>query len=154
MSKGGNLLLNVGPDGHGAMPPEAVSNLRKVGEWLKVNGSAIYGTKPWHIDHEGNSALKMGGTEHRKKAKLNFNFGNDDFWFTKKEDKVYAIALARPEGRSILVKSLINEPIDKIRLLGQKSFLHWGLTPSGVEVQLPAFMADGIGYALEVTLAD
>ena len=96
----------------------------------------------------------MGGTEHRKKAKHNFNFGNDDFWFTKKEDKVYAIALARPEGRSILVKSLINEPIDKIRLLGQESFLHWGLTPSGVEVQIPPFMADGIGYALEVTLAD
>ena len=40
------------------MPPEAVANLREVGKWLKVNGAAIYGTKPWHIDHEGNLSLK------------------------------------------------------------------------------------------------
>ena len=154
VSKGGNLLLNVGPDGLGKMPPEAVSNLRKVGEWLKSNGDAIYGTKPWHTDHEGDSALKMGGTEHRKKAKLDFNFGSNDFWFTHKEDKVYAIALARPEGRNILVKSLSSEPVKKIRLLGQESLLDWEKTNAGVEVQLPAFMADGIGFALEVTLAN
>jgi alpha-L-fucosidase len=154
VSKGGNLLLNVGPDGRGVMPREAVSNLRKVGEWLKVNGAAIYGTKPWHIDHEGNSALKMGGTEHRKKAKLDFNFGSDDFWFTQKDNKVYVIALARPEGRNILVKSLINEPIDKVRLLGQVLSLDWEKTNSGVEIQLPAFMANGIGFAIEVSLKE
>ena len=96
----------------------------------------------------------MGGTEQRKKAKLDFNFGSDDFWFTLKENKVYAIALARPEGRNILVKSLINESIDKIRILGQVMYLDWKKTDLGVEVQLPDFMADGIGFVVEVTLED
>ena len=96
----------------------------------------------------------MGGTEHRKKAKLDFNFGSDDFWFTQKENKVYVIALARPEGRNILVKSLINEPIDKVRLLGQVLSLDWEKTNLGVEIQLPAFMADSIGYVIEVSLKD
>ena len=106
------------------------------------------------FEHEGNSELKMGGTEHRKKAKLDFNFGSDDFWFTQKENKVYAIALARPEGRNILIKSLSNESIDKIRMLGQVIYLDWKKTDLGVEVQLPDFMADGIGFVVEVTLDD
>jgi alpha-L-fucosidase len=154
VSKGGNLLLNVGPDGMGIMPPQAVANLRTVGEWLQVNGDAIYGTQPWRIDHEGNSALKMGGTEHRRKAKLDFNFGSDNFWFTTKGDKLYAIALARPEGRKILIKSLNDAPIRKIRMLGQRLYLNWEKTDAGVEIELPAFLAEGVGYALEVSLSD
>ncbi len=43
-SKGGNLLLNVGPTAEGLFPPESVERLRAIGEWMKVNGEAIYGT--------------------------------------------------------------------------------------------------------------
>jgi len=43
-SKGGNLLLNVGPMGDGRFPPESLDGLRGIGEWMRVNGSAIYGT--------------------------------------------------------------------------------------------------------------
>ncbi len=44
-SKGGNFLLNVGPRGDGTIPPESVERLHAMGEWLRVNGSAIYGTQ-------------------------------------------------------------------------------------------------------------
>jgi alpha-L-fucosidase len=44
-SKGGNYLLDVGPTGQGVIQPEAVNILQQVGDWLKVNGEAIYGTK-------------------------------------------------------------------------------------------------------------
>jgi alpha-L-fucosidase len=44
VSKGGNLLLNVGPKPDGTIQPEFVTRLEAMGEWLKVNGEAIYGT--------------------------------------------------------------------------------------------------------------
>jgi alpha-L-fucosidase len=44
-SKGGNYLLNIGPDSKGNVPPAEVERLRAVGAWLKVNGEAIYGTQ-------------------------------------------------------------------------------------------------------------
>ena len=47
VSRGGNFLLNVGPDGQGEIPEKSVENLLEVGKWLKVNGKAIYGSKPW-----------------------------------------------------------------------------------------------------------
>lgn len=43
-SKGGNFLLNVGPEPDGTIQPEFVERLRGIGAWLKVNGAAIYGT--------------------------------------------------------------------------------------------------------------
>jgi alpha-L-fucosidase len=44
VSKGGNFVLNVGPTAEGEIPPEAVKLLEEVGQWMKVNGEAIYGT--------------------------------------------------------------------------------------------------------------
>jgi alpha-L-fucosidase len=44
-SKGGNLLLNVGPDGEGRIPAGSVEGLRGMGAWLRTNGRAIYGTQ-------------------------------------------------------------------------------------------------------------
>jgi alpha-L-fucosidase len=43
VSKGGNLLLNVGPDSQGLIPAAQVESLRVAGEWLKANGEAVYG---------------------------------------------------------------------------------------------------------------
>jgi alpha-L-fucosidase len=44
--KGGNFLLNVGPDKDGNLPLEAVKRMNAIGEWLNVNGNAIYNTRP------------------------------------------------------------------------------------------------------------
>lgn len=45
VSKGGNFLLNVGPDGEGAFPAQAVQLLKEIGQWMKVNSESVYGTK-------------------------------------------------------------------------------------------------------------
>ncbi len=44
-SKGGNYLLNVGPDATGLVPQPSVERLKEVGKWMKTNGEAIYGTQ-------------------------------------------------------------------------------------------------------------
>ncbi len=48
-SKGGNLLLNVGPDGDGVLPPEFVTRAAAIGDWLRVHGEAIYGSEPGEV---------------------------------------------------------------------------------------------------------
>ena len=46
VSKGGNLLLNIGPDARGRVPEQAATTLKSVGAWMRVNGEAIHGTTP------------------------------------------------------------------------------------------------------------
>lgn len=47
VSRGGNLLLDIGPDGDGTIPVVMEQRLIEIGDWLRVNGDAIYGTRPW-----------------------------------------------------------------------------------------------------------
>jgi len=53
VSENGNLLLIVNLDGKGAMPDYIKDRLVDIGKWLKINGEAIYETKPWLVSHEG-----------------------------------------------------------------------------------------------------
>lgn len=54
VAKGGNLLLNVGPDADGNLPAEALQRMEEIGRWLDKNGYAIYGTRPLAPYCDGN----------------------------------------------------------------------------------------------------
>lgn len=153
VSKGGNFLLNVGPDAEGVIPPESVANLLAVGDWLKVNGDAIYDTRPWSVDHEGPTVIQMKGTGHRSEGGIRIEFETDDFWFTRKGDKVYVIALARPEDGRISVRSLKGRGVTAVRALGESAEIDWKEGAESIDIQLPDFDEAGIGYALEVSFS-
>ena len=66
VAKGGNYLLNVGPDADGELPEAAVLRMREIGAWLKANGQAIYGTRPLYPYSAGNKRYTQSKDGKRK----------------------------------------------------------------------------------------
>ena len=62
LSKGGNYLLNIGPDGKGNVPEESAKGLLEMGDWIAINAKAVYGTSPWQIAREGQDETLLLGT--------------------------------------------------------------------------------------------
>jgi alpha-L-fucosidase len=138
VSKNGNLLLNVGPRPDGTIPEEVQSILRGLGNWLKVNGEAIYGTTHWVVFGEGPTRVEVGHISEHKNAP----FTQQDIRFTRKENSLYAIALGWPEGEFLIkslgsTSSIKSEQIERISLLGQECTLSWRQDEKGLEIEMP-----------------
>lgn len=131
VSKNGNLLLNIGPRSDGTIPEEQRSLLLEIGEWLKVNGEAIYGTRPWRVFGEG-PAESIGGDHIDKKIKP---YTPEDIRFTIKGNTLYAIALVIPKG-NITIKSLSDKEPDlkiaSVELVGSRGKVDWSQNPNGL----------------------
>src|SRR5574344_46467 len=101
VAKGGNFLLNVGPDANRALPDTAVSRMKEIGQWLKENGEAIYGTRP--------------ATPYTV----------EKWCFTQSKDgkTLYAIYLLDPKETMPEVVTLprIDRDPDKVRMVGKGS---------------------------------
>jgi alpha-L-fucosidase len=91
-SKGGNYLLNIGPDAKGDVPPAEVERLQQIGKWLAVNGEAIYGTQPTLFGAEAGS---FSPTEKDGEGKPKF-VPEWKWRSTTKKDKIYIELLQWP----------------------------------------------------------
>lgn len=152
-SKGGNYLLNVGPKSDGTFPRESVTRLKEIGQWMQINGDAIYGTTPWKTSREGPTVLEMAGTEHREKYGFNAEFTDQDFWFTQKGDNLYVIAFRWPKNGQLAIASLAREKIESIELLGSDSEIKWKKNKENVSVNLSkAEQSSQYGYVLKVKM--
>jgi alpha-L-fucosidase len=118
VAKGGNFLLNIGPSPEGDWAPEAYARLREIGEWMRVNGEAIYGTRPLPPCQEGELFLtqKPGGS-------------------------VYLIFTEEDESKGLPpeLKSASFRPAEgaRCRLLGWEEDLVWEAWGEGFRVPLP-----------------
>lgn len=140
VSKNGALLLNIGPRPDGTIPQPEEEILLGIGNWLALNGEAIYGTRPWKVYGEGPTPVVGGSFNDTKRGA----FTSQDIRFTTRGDTLYAIALAWPEHGSVTIQSLATDsalfqhPIEKVELLGVKEPLHWSRDRSGLVIDVPA----------------
>ncbi len=138
VSKNGNLLLDIGPRADGTIPEEVVSRLHLIGAWLRVNGEAIYETRPWEPFGEGPTRVKEG----MYVADHNTDFGARDIRFTVREKALYVLVLGDP-GRDVLVRSIQRDTplpggaLSSARMLGGEGTLQWDWSADGLALHLP-----------------
>jgi len=151
VSKNGNLLLNIGPRSDGTIPQEVQQVLLDVGAWLKINGEAIYGTRPWRTYGEGPTKVASGSFHDTDTTK----YTAEDFRFTRKGDVLYVIGFAWPTNGEALIHSLAltlgSRPVKSVALLGSDAKVQFEQHPDGLHVELPAQAPSQYAYALRVT---
>lgn len=99
VSKNGCLLLNVGPKADGSFSDEDTKILLEIGEWLKVNGEAVYETSVWRKYGEGPTEIVEGQFSDGIKK----NFTHEDIRYTVNGSNLYATALkCSPDGNYTL----------------------------------------------------
>ena len=102
VSKNGRLLLNIGPKADGTIPDEDRAILLKIGEWLKINGEAIYGAKMWRKSAEGPTKIQEGQFADSEAKQ----FTAEDIRFTVNNGCIYAICLNMIGRNSVCIKAL------------------------------------------------
>jgi alpha-L-fucosidase len=153
LSKGGNYLLNIGPDGKGHVPEASSKGLLEMGEWIATNKEAVYGTSRWLVANEGEKETLLDGTGHRAAKGFKRSFTNKDFWFTTNDKSVYVISLV-PSSKSIVVKSLNKEvgSIKNVNILGGNKIASWKQTDIGLIIELEKSIKNENGFVIKVEL--
>lgn len=155
VSKNGNMLLNVGPKSDGVIPEQARNVLLKMGAWLKVNGEAIYGTRPWYVYGEGPAT----SAHSRKLGSDVVHYTAKDLRYTRKGDVLYAIEMGWPADGKVVMHTLftgtpyLKRPVGRVVLLGSKAELEWKQTKDGLAVDLPPVKPNDIAYVFRITMA-
>jgi alpha-L-fucosidase len=153
VSKNGNLLLNVGPKADGTIPDEAANLLLGIGDWLRVNGEAIYGTRPWHTYGEGQAKVVTGHLKERENDPLT----GEDIRFTSKGNALYAICPRWP-GEEVTVKSLGAHSavrvgaIAQVSMLGSPGTLAWSRDEDGLKIKTPSDKPCQHAYTFKIVL--
>lgn len=131
VSKNGNLLLDVGPEPDGTIPPIQVDRLRRLGDWLQQNGEAIFATRPW-TRSEGKTADGI------------------DVRFTRKGEALYAILLGKPQGDSVTLKDVPAPKRGHATFMGVPGQLSLSQQQGDLKVALPDALPGQYAWAIKL----
>ena len=165
VSKNGNLLLNVGPYADGSFHPDAVKTLEKIGDWLALNGEAIYETRPYLIAAEGPTVVEDADYDTQRIAEqLDKGAAADvrsnvltgrDYRFTTRGETRYVIAMGWPEEGWFRIRTLReNGPcakkVGRVTLIGQKEPLTFIRDGEALHVKAPERKPCEYAYVLKI----
>jgi alpha-L-fucosidase len=159
VSKNGNLMLSVPLNRDGVPDSDEIKIVTDIGAWLKVNGEAIYATRPWKVFGEGPSTtVDVSARGGRPAAVASKPYTPEDIRFTQSKDSrtLYAIVLAIPADGKITIKSLSGNSLNwtggigSVRLLGVDGELKFTRDESGLHVTLPEKLPSQTALALKI----
>ena len=134
VARGGNLLLNIGPAGDGTIPLVQAERVLGLGWWLRTNGDAIFGSRPWHKP-EGETA---DGLPVR---------------YTVTDGALNAIVVGTPSSKTVGLPDVDAGDDATVELLGHRAPLEWRQASQGIEVDLPSRPPTGPAITLRVSPA-
>ena len=148
VSKNGNLLLNVPPKADGTFDKETVNILKELGKWNRVNGEAVFGTRPWIRFGEG--PVKAPQSRARVSP-----FSARDIRFTTRGNILYAVILAWPGEQAVITSLAIGAEssgqIENVSLLGHEGKLEFIQDTEGLKIRMPDEQPCDYAFALKIT---
>jgi alpha-L-fucosidase len=142
VSKNGVLLLNIPVRGDGTIDSKESTIVDAVGAWMRLNGEAIYGTRPWKVFGEGPAIEKAKPIKEQGFNEGGEGFGGQDIRFTTKGETLFAICLGKPVSGAVSMKSLATgsalrpETVHRVELLGGGT-LNFERGADGLKIMLP-----------------